>query len=280
MQSSLSTLALGTWLMGGTKDADPNNDDAKDVSVIDLAIASGITLIDTAQNYAAGKCEELVGTAIANHPRENVQILTKQMRLHLSYDEVIDGCHASLQRLNTDYLDYFVCHAPNPDFDLRDFFKASNQLYKDGFIKNVGVSNFGPKALEVALNTSDLPIALNQVSFSINDSDILSSGTYEFCKKNNIPIQAFRSLVDIRKDKDSFDALSKIAQKMQRTPHQVQIAYLNSYDNMHFTIRASSKEHWQQIKDALAIQLASSDLDQLTAIHMSKKGAFGHFLAI
>lgn len=280
MQTKLPKLALGTWLMGGTKDPDPNNDDEKDISTIKLAIDSGITLIDTAQNYAAGKCEELVGQAIAEYPRESVQMLTKQMRLHLSYDEVIQGCKDSLKRLGVDYLDYFVCHAPNTDFDLKDFFKASNQLYKDGLIKHVGVSNFGPKALKIALETSELPIALNQVSFSINDSAILTSGTYDFCVQNKIPIQAYRSVVDIESQADSYEALCVISTKMKLTPHQVLIAYLNSYEGIHFTIRASSKEHWQQIKDALNIQLPSSDIEELKIIHMTKKGNFGHFLAI
>lgn len=72
MQNQLSKLALGTWLMGGTKAPDPNNDDEKDISIIKTALESGITLIDTAQNYADGKCEGIVGQAITNYPREKV----------------------------------------------------------------------------------------------------------------------------------------------------------------------------------------------------------------
>lgn len=278
MQTKLPKLALGTWLMGGTKDPDPNNDDAKDISVIKTAIDSGITLIDTAQNYAGGKCEELVGQAIADYPREKIYLLTKQNRLKLSYDEVIKGCHESIERLGVDYLDYFVCHAPNPDFDLVDFFKASNQLFKDGLIRNVGVSNFGVKALQIAVDTSEQPIALNQVSFSINDSDILTSGTYDFCLQHYIPIQAYRPLVDIKKEQNSYDLLAKVAEKMNLTPHQVLIAYLNSYEGLNFTMRASTAEHWDQIKAALNVNLDSGDLDILKQVHMTKKGVFGHFL--
>lgn len=278
MQQELPKLALGTWLMGGTKEPDPNNDDKKDISVIRTAIDSGVTLIDTAQNYADGRCEELVGQAIASYPREKVQVLTKQKRLSLSYDDVIKGCHDSMKRLGVDYLDYFVCHAPNPDFDLTDFFKASNQLYKDGLIKNVGVSNFGVKSLQIAVDTSELPIALNQVSFSINDSDILTTGTYDFCLKHDIPIQAYRPLVDIKKEQDSYDLLVKFAKKMGLTAHQVLIAYLNSYEGISFTVRASTTKHWQEIEAALEITLDSSDLETLKQIHMTKQGAFGHFL--
>ena len=122
MLTELPKLALGTWLMGGTKDPDPNNDDARDIAVIKLAIGSGIVLIDTAQNYAKGKCEELVGQAIVGYPRDTVRLLTKQNTQKLSFEQVVQGCHDSLERLGVTYLDYFVCHAPNPDFDLRDFF--------------------------------------------------------------------------------------------------------------------------------------------------------------
>jgi len=280
MQTELPKLALGTWLMGGTKKPDPNNDDTKDISVITTAINSGITLIDTAQNYADGKCEELVGQAIADYSREEVQILTKQKRLQLSYDQVIQGCHDSLKRLGVGYLDYFVCHGPNPDFDLRDFFKASNQLYQDGLIRHVGVSNFGIRSLRTALEATELPIALNQVSFSINDSDILTSGTYDFCLRHGIPIQAYRPLVDIKLEQDSYDLLVKVARAMDITPHQVLIAYLNSYEGVNFTIRASSVEHWKQIQEALEIKLAAADLEALRKMHMTKQGFFGNFLEI
>ena len=280
MQTDFPKLAIGTWLMGGTKEPNPNNDDAKDIAVIKTAIESDVTLIDTAQNYANGKCEELVGQAIAVYPREKVQLLTKQKRLQLSYDQVMQGCQDSMKRLGVEYLDYFVCHAPNPDFDLRDFFKASNQLYQDGLIRHVGVSNFGVRSLRIALEATELPIALNQVSFSINDSDILTSGTYDFCLRHNIPIQAYRSLVDIRQEQDSYDLLLKVAQVMDITPHQVLIAYLNSYEGVTFTVRASSVEHWKQIKEALRIKLAAADLEALKKMHMTKQGFFGNFLEI
>lgn len=277
---NLPKLALGTWLMGGTKDPDPNNDDQRDISVINLALDNGITLIDTAQNYAAGRCEELVGQAVEDRPRDSYQILTKQAKENLDYQGVIDGCKASLQRLDIDYIDYFVCHAPNPDFDMRDFFEAANQLHKDGLIHNVGVSNFGIESLQIALETSDLPISLNQVSFSLNDSDILSTGTYQFCVENNIPIQAFRVLAGLNSNQEVVNVLEDIAPKYGLTSKQLAVAYINSYENMHFTVRASSEEHWRQIRSALDIQLDANDIATLKDIHNGQKGAFREFLEV
>lgn len=278
--SNLPKIALGTWLMGGTKEPDPNNDDEKDISIIQLALDNGITLIDTAQNYAAGRCEELVGQAIKDRPRGSYQILTKQAKENLSYQGVIDGCKASLKRLGVDHIDYFVCHAPNANFDTRDFFRAANQLRSDGLIRNVGVSNFDVKFLQIALEASDSPISLNQVSFSLNDDDILSTGTYEFCVKNKIPIQAFRTLAGLKDNKEIADVLKTIAPKYDLTIQQLALAYINSYENIYFTVRASSKEHWQQIKYAMEVQLENDDLVALKELHNGKQGSFGDFLKL
>lgn len=278
MQTDFPKLALGTWLMGGTKDPDPKNDDQKDLAAIKTALDFGISLIDTAQNYANGRCEELVGLATADYPRDSYQILTKQNRVHLGYDQVMSGFYDSLNRLNLEYIDYFLCHAPNPDFDLKEFFKATNQLHKEGLIRHVGVSNFGPTSLQIALETSEPPIAVNQVSFSLNDSGILTSGTYDLCLENKIPIQAYRTLADIAEDPEIYSILETLSKKYALTPHQIALAYLNSHEGMCFTIKASSSDHWQQIKDALTISLEPADTEQLKKIHLTKKSGFSNFL--
>ncbi len=277
---SFPKLALGTWLIGGDKEPNPDNDDQKDIATIQLAIDNEISLIDTAQNYAAGRCEELVGQAIANYPRESYKILTKQSKHFLSYDDVIRGCHDSMKRLGVTYLDYFVCHAPNPEFDMPDFFKAANQLHKDGLIKHVGVSNFGPNMLQVALESSDIPIALNQVNFSLGNDDVFSSGTYDFCVSHKIPIQGFRSLADLQTNPDALTILETVAKAHEITVYQATLAYLNSYQNVNFTIKASSKKHWDEIKQALTINLNEEDIQKLRLTHKNKQGVFGKNLSL
>ena len=75
MKKDFPKIALGTWLMGGTRDPNPNNDDEADIQKILLAIKSGVKLIDTAQNYAGGKCEQLVGEALKMlEPEERKEI--------------------------------------------------------------------------------------------------------------------------------------------------------------------------------------------------------------
>lgn len=248
--------------MGGAKQANPNNDDAKDIAIIQLALDQGVTLIDTAQNYASGKCEEIVGQAIKGRPRNSFEVLTKQSKLALSYDEVIKGCLGSLKRLGLDYIDYFVCHASTPEADMRQFFKASNQLYKDGLIKHVGVSNFGPKMLALAVGASEPPISLNQVSFSLLDNSIFTSGTYDYCRQQGIPIQAYRTLLTLADSEEALDILAPIALQNCLTIHQTALAYLASYD-VSLTVRASTAEHWTEIKQAINTTLSQSQLAKI-----------------
>lgn len=278
--SDFPKLALGTWLMGGSKVPNPNNNDNKDISIIKQAINSGVFLIDTAQNYADGKCEEIVGKALKDISRKSYRILTKQKKDRLKYQNVIDDCNTSLKRLGVDYVDYFLCHAPNLDFDMKDFFRAANELVKLGKVKNVGVSNFGPKMLQLAIEQSDTPIVVNQVHFALDDDDVLSTGTYDFCRQHNITIQAYRTLADLEENENTLKIIDKIAQKRQLTRHQVAVAYINQYEGLAFTLRASSSNHWTEIKEALDITLKPDEMKVLRDSHKNITGKFKHFLEL
>lgn len=274
----LPRLAVGTWLMGGANQANPRNDDAKDIATIRLALDQGIDLIDTAQSYAGGKCEQLVGQAVKDRPRDSFKILTKQTQHALGYDQVIQGCHDSLRRLGLDYIDYFVCHAANPTADMRQFFKAANQLHKEGLIKHVGVSNFGPKMLQLAVEASELPISLNQVSFSISDNSIMTSGTYDFCRQQGIPIQAYRALLTLADNDANLDVLAPIALDHGLTIHQTALAYLASY-GVNFTLRASSTQHWAEIKKAINTELTTSQLVSIRELQDRQPTSLGTALS-
>jgi diketogulonate reductase-like aldo/keto reductase len=271
-------LALGTWLIGGTKDPDPNNDDAKDIAIIQLAIENDVTLIDTAQNYANGRCEELVGLAVKDLPRESFQILTKQFKDRLTYQNVIDDCAASLKRLGVEYIDYFACHAPNSDFNPKNFFKATNELVKQGKVKNVGVSNFGPKMLKIAVEESETPITFNQVFFNFSDDDVLSTGTYDFCIDNGIRVQAYRILVELDENKEAHEILGELSVRYNCSVQEIAVAYINSYEGLSFTIKSSSRKHWDSVKEALKLELKPDDIARLRESHRDIEGTRRHFL--
>lgn len=252
--------------MGGAKDTDPNNDDEADRQVIRTALNSGVRLIDTAQNYAAGKAEQLVGEVLAEQACKDisVEVLGKHNRFLMdSPDQVEREFYASLKRIGRSHFDYYLLHAPNKDVPINNFFEVANKLVREGKIKHVGVSNFGPAMLEHAMKLSDTPIAVNQVSFSPTDRHIVSSGLYDLCRHNNVIIQAYRPLVE------SVEILSdnKVAQSIAADRHisiaQLAIAWICSNEGVALTVRASSKQHWQEIFAASKIILSEDEITTL-----------------
>src|SRR3989338_10195833 len=93
----IPTFGIGTWMTGGAKVRDLNNDDKGDISAIQTAIQMGITHIDTAENYAEGHAETIVGEAIKNFNRSSLFVVSKVGKTHLRYDDVISSALASLK---------------------------------------------------------------------------------------------------------------------------------------------------------------------------------------
>ena len=158
----VSRLSLGTWGFSGAK-VWGENDDRVSIRTIHEAIDSGINLIDSASVYGSGKAEEVLGCAIKGR-RDKVLIATKVYSNHLSYDGVLKKCEESLIRLDTDYIDIYQIHWPNPDIPTEETMRAFEKLKSDGKIRSIAVCNYGVKALrEVAGHE----IVLNQLPYAL-----------------------------------------------------------------------------------------------------------------
>ena len=146
----VSRIGLGTWAMGGWMW--DGADDAASIATIHRALAEGITLIDTAPAYGQGHSEEVVGRALSGK-RADVVIATK---VGLAWDEQgnvhRDGSRArimkeiedSLKRLQTDYIDIYQVHWPDPARPIDETAEAMRRLFDSGKIRAIGVSNFSP----------------------------------------------------------------------------------------------------------------------------------------
>ena len=167
----VSTIAFGAWAVGGTMWGGSDDNDA--ITAIQHSLDLGITTIDTAPAYGNGASERIVGKAIKGR-RDQVQILTKfglQINtgvgtLHLQLtdldgqplrlyknakkDIIIAECEQSLKNLNTDYIDVYQQHWPDPATPLDETFEAVEQLLKAGKIRAIGVSNYSCDQLDVA----------------------------------------------------------------------------------------------------------------------------------
>lgn len=130
MNAPFYKIGFGTWKTGGTTEPDPNNDDKADIAAIRSAIDNGIVHIDTAELYAGGKAEQLVGQAIAPYNRADLFIASKVRETKLNYNAVLENCAQSLDRLGTDYLDLYYVHKPNPAIPVAETAAAFNELIK------------------------------------------------------------------------------------------------------------------------------------------------------
>jgi aryl-alcohol dehydrogenase-like predicted oxidoreductase len=146
----LGTWAIGGWMWGGT-------DDAESVATIHAAIERGVNLIDTAPAYGFGRSEEIVGRALADSGlRSRVVIATKtglewkdgKVFRNASRDRIRREIAESLRRLQTDYIDIYQVHRPDPLVPVEETAEAMQTLFDEGKIRAIGVSNFSVAQIE------------------------------------------------------------------------------------------------------------------------------------
>lgn len=129
-------LGQGTWHMG----EDPARE-REEVDALRLGVTLGLNLIDTAEMYANGRAEELVGKAIKPFHRSDVFLVSKVLPSNAGRFDLQKSCEQSLQRLGTDYLDLYLLHWRS-GVPLRETVEGMEDLIKAGKIKDWGVSNF------------------------------------------------------------------------------------------------------------------------------------------
>jgi aryl-alcohol dehydrogenase-like predicted oxidoreductase len=180
-----SIVGLGTAFRGGiTKDS---------AKVIEAALDGGITLIDTAEIYENGMSEKLVGNVIKGR-REEVLLVTKVSGDHLKYDDVLKSVEGSLRRLDTDFIDLYLVHWPNPRVALGETMRAMEKLVNDGRIRYIGVSNFGVSELEKAQKElSRCKIVANEVKYNLLERQV-EDEVVPFCQKEDIALLAYGPL--------------------------------------------------------------------------------------
>ena len=146
-------LGLGTW---------QNDDSQQCADSVETALEMGYRHVDTAQIY---KNEDAVGDGIAaaDVDREDIFLATKVWIDRLSSDDVISSTKDSLDRLGTDYLDLLYVHWPAGEYEPAETLQAFAELYEEGTIRNIGVSNFEPEHVDEARRAIDAPIFANQV---------------------------------------------------------------------------------------------------------------------
>jgi diketogulonate reductase-like aldo/keto reductase len=188
-------IGFGTWTIGGRDSADETQT-ARSQAALRSALDLGYTHFDTAEYYAAGRAEELLGIAVRSSglPRESLFITSKVSPEHLAYHDVLRCCGNSLRRLGMDYLDLYLIHWPMRGMDLADTFRALNKLVNDGKVRHLGVSNFNLKLIKEAADRSETKLLTNQVPYSLPDRTYVENGVLAYCQENDILLTAYSPL--------------------------------------------------------------------------------------
>jgi len=261
----IPTIGLGTWEIGGGVSADIL-DDWKYIHAIRRAIELGMYLIDTAEMYAAGHTEELVGEAIRYFPRDKVFIVSKVWHDHLRYDDLIRAAENSLQRLKIDWIDLYLIHWPNPNVPLRESVSAIEKLVQRDLIRFFGVSNFDVNQMEETRSYfSNSEIVANEIDYSLlvrgKEKEVLP-----YCQKHKITVLAYRPLARGRLAQNEF--LRNIGKKYHKTAAQVALNWIITKDGVIPIPKAVNQAHLEENAGAMGWRLCQEDIESM-ADHFS-----------
>jgi len=154
----VSEVALGSWLTYGGA-----TEDERATACIRRAYELGINFFDTANVYARGQSERVVGAALKAYPRDSFVLATKVYfpmgegpnDRGLSRKHIMEQCHLSLQRLGTDYIDLYQCHRYDEGVPLEETLRALDDLVTQGKVLYVGVSEWNAAQISDALQLAD-----------------------------------------------------------------------------------------------------------------------------
>ena len=254
----LPVLGMGTWCFGGREERNLTNDDAGQIAALQKGIECGFDLIDTAEYYANGYAEELIGKALEGFDRKKIFLTSKVWKTHLKRDDVFRAAENSLKRLKTDYLDCYLYHQVDDAVPLEETIGAMNELVQQRIVRHIGVSNFSLERLKRAMAYSSVPIALNQVHCNLAVRDA-SDELEDFCRENGVIFQAWRPLRDL----EETDTTRAICQKRNITFAQLALSWLLNRENIAVITAMKNPLHLQVTMDALDIELSADEMSAL-----------------
>ncbi|MBM3710324.1 MAG: aldo/keto reductase [Actinobacteria bacterium] len=259
----LPVFGFGTWQMGGRETRNYKNDDRADISAIKTAVELGICHIDTAAWYAEGHAEELVGQAIKGFDRSKLVITTKVAPMNLHYDSVLKSAHQSLARLDTDYIDVYVIHNPNPYVDIAETMKAMDFLVSKQLARYIGLSNFNVGQFQKAQESSKNKIVCNHLHYNLKHRGPLMDRTIKYCQDNDIMIVAWRPVQKGLFSEKRFEILENLCRKYGKTPNQIAINWLISQDNTVTVSKTRNICHLKENISAAGWEMGKEDIELL-----------------
>lgn len=231
------------------------------------AIDIGYRLIDTAAIY---KNEEPVGRAVRNSgvPREEFFITTKVWIQDAGYESTKRAFEKSLKKLKLDYLDLYLIHRPFGD--VYGSWRAMEELYKEGRIRAIGVSNFEPGRLVDLIVYNEIPPTVNQVETHVFCQQIESA---KIMKEYNVQIQSWAPFAEGRNNMFENEILVEIAHKYNKSVAQVILRWLIQRDVVVIP-KSVRKEKMVENSNIFDFELGQEDMDKILPLDTNKSAFF------
>lgn len=237
-------------------------------SVLD-AIETGYRLIDTAASYGN---EESVGRAIEKSgiAREELFITTKLWIQSNGYEGTKKAFENSLKRLQLDYLDLYLMHQPFGD--VYGEWRAMEELYKEGKVRAIGVSNFQPDRLIDLIIHNELVPAVNQVETHPFNQQI---GTQQFLQENGVQIESWGPFAEGKNDLFRNELLGSIGKKHNKTIAQVVLRWLTQRGVVAIP-KSVHKGRMAENLNVFDFQLSPEDMEAIVALDQKHSLFFDH----
>jgi diketogulonate reductase-like aldo/keto reductase len=248
-------LGLGTWYMA----EDPSRR-ADELAALRRGLDLGLRLVDTAEMYADGAAEALVGEAIAGR-RDEVFLVSKVLPSNASHAKTIAACERGLRRLRTDRIDLYLLHWRGFR-RIEETIGAFRELEEAGKIRSWGVSNFDVADLvDVVGIAPDGPrVQTDQVLYNLSRRGI-ELDLLPWCRARRLPVMAYSPIEQGRLL--GHPALREVARRHGATPAQVALAWVLRHDGVIAIPKAASAAHVDENRAALELRLREEDLAAL-----------------
>lgn len=258
-RTRLPAIGQGTWYMG--EEAARRGEE---VAALQAGLDAGLTLIDTAEMYAEGGAEEVVGEALRGR-RDSAFIVSKVYPWHAGEVDAIEACERSLRRLDTDRLDLYLLHWRG-NVPLEETIRAMETLQQQGKILRWGVSNFDVDDLQELLSEpGGARCATNQVLYHLASRGIEFDLLPE-CQQHQMPIMAYCPLAQAGRLRQALFAdstLVEIAQQKGISVAQLLLAWVIRKEGVMAIPKASSQAHVNENAAALHIRLDDDELARI-----------------
>lgn len=229
-------------------------------TVVEEAIKTGYRLIDTAQVYGN---EEAVGKAIkaSGVPREELFITTKLWISDFSYEAAKDAFNESLRKLDLDYVDLYLLHQPFGD--IFGAWRALEELYKEGKIKAIGVSNFKSDQLANLAAFNEVTPAVNQIELHVFNQ---KEDEQAYMLSKGVQTESWGAFAEGQFDVFNNPVLKEIAEKYSKTTAQVMLRWQLQRGIVSLS-KSANPERVRQNFDIFDFELSAEDMDKIATLN-------------